>query len=258
MTIKKNVHDSYLAEYRETIETLPLELQRNYTLIRQLDQAAQSLINQVREESFALSNRDMTLSPEERKEKLKKVGQLLGESVKKGEEKFALAKSTYELVDRHCTRLDNDLQRIEDEQLIGPGRIVTKKRQLEENVENKKASMMKKKMARGRKRVKKSHQPEQQDQQDENTTNNNDANYLIKGGIPHTQSGVFMNDLPIDPNEPLYCFCNTVSFGEMVACDNDECDIEWFHLECVGLKSPPKGKWYCTTCTELFKKKKRA
>lgn len=25
-------------------------------------------------------------------------------------------------MDRHCTRLDNDLQKIEDEQLIGPGR----------------------------------------------------------------------------------------------------------------------------------------
>lgn len=27
-------------------------------------------------------------------------------------------------------------------------------------------------------------------------------------------------DLPVDPNEPTYCFCNQVSFGEMVACDN--------------------------------------
>ena len=27
-------------------------------------------------------------------------------------------------------------------------------------------------------------------------------------------------DLPIDPNEPTYCLCNRVSFGEMVACDN--------------------------------------
>lgn len=24
----------------------------------------------------------------------------------------------------------------------------------------------------------------------------------------------------IDPNEPLYCYCQQVSFGEMVACDN--------------------------------------
>ncbi|KAG0021419.1 Inhibitor of growth protein 5 [Entomortierella chlamydospora] len=25
----------------------------------------------------------------------------------------------------------------------------------------------------------------------------------------------------IDPNEPLYCFCQQVSFGDMVGCDND-------------------------------------
>lgn len=32
-------------------------------------------------------------------------------------------------------------------------------------------------------------------------------------------------DLPVDPNEPTYCFCNQVSYGEMVACDNpDVCD----------------------------------
>jgi len=27
-------------------------------------------------------------------------------------------------------------------------------------------------------------------------------------------------DLPVDPNEPTYCFCNQVSYGAMVACDN--------------------------------------
>lgn len=27
-------------------------------------------------------------------------------------------------------------------------------------------------------------------------------------------------DLPVDPNEPTYCLCNQVSYGEMVACDN--------------------------------------
>lgn len=26
--------------------------------------------------------------------------------------------------------------------------------------------------------------------------------------------------MSIDPNEPLYCYCQQVSFGEMVACDN--------------------------------------
>ncbi|OBR14173.1 PHD-finger domain-containing protein [Colletotrichum higginsianum IMI 349063] len=36
---------------------------------------------------------------------------------------------------------------------------------------------------------------------------------------------------PIDPNEPRYCDCNRVSFAEMIACDNEYCDKEWFHLE---------------------------
>lgn len=42
-----------------------------------------------------------------------------------------------------------------------------------------------------------------------------------------------------DEGEPRYCYCNEVSFGEMVACDNDACPREWFHLSCVGLTKPP-------------------
>jgi len=45
----------------------------------------------------------------------------------------------------------------------------------------------------------------------------------------------------IGADEPLYCYCNGVSYGEMVACDADDCEKEWFHLECVGLKVPPKS-----------------
>lgn len=42
-----------------------------------------------------------------------------------------------------------------------------------------------------------------------------------------------------DEGEPRYCYCNEISFGEMVACDNDACPREWFHLSCVGLTKPP-------------------
>lgn len=48
-------------------------------------------------------------------------------------------------------------------------------------------------------------------------------------------------DVDVDVDEPTYCYCNGVSYGEMVACDRDECAKEWFHLECVGLKVAPKG-----------------
>lgn len=55
-------------------------------------------------------------------------------------------------------------------------------------------------------------------------------------------------DLPIDPNEPTYCLCEQVSYGEMICCDNDKCTIEWFHFSCVDLHHKPKGKWYCPKC----------
>ncbi len=49
-------------------------------------------------------------------------------------------------------------------------------------------------------------------------------------------------DGEIDADEPTYCYCNSVSYGEMVACDSDECTREWFHLACVGLKVAPGSK----------------
>jgi hypothetical protein len=44
-----------------------------------------------------------------------------------------------------------------------------------------------------------------------------------------------------DEEEKRYCYCNEVSYGEMVGCDSEACEREWFHLECVGLKVPPKS-----------------
>ncbi|EQL02880.1 PHD finger domain protein [Ophiocordyceps sinensis CO18] len=46
----------------------------------------------------------------------------------------------------------------------------------------------------------------------------------------------------IDADEPTYCYCNSVSYGEMVACDADGCEREWFHLACVGLKVAPGSR----------------
>ncbi|XP_044756578.1 inhibitor of growth protein 3 isoform X2 [Coccinella septempunctata] len=58
-----------------------------------------------------------------------------------------------------------------------------------------------------------------------------------------------------DPNEPRYCLCNQVSYGDMVACDNEDCPSEWFHYPCVGITAPPKGKWYCPGCTASMKRR---
>ena len=53
-----------------------------------------------------------------------------------------------------------------------------------------------------------------------------------------------------DADEARYCFCNNVSYGDMIGCDDDDCEREWFHLGCVGLTKPPQGTWYCEACLE--------
>lgn len=55
-------------------------------------------------------------------------------------------------------------------------------------------------------------------------------------------------EVSIDPDEPTYCLCDQISYGEMICCDNDLCPIEWFHFSCVSLSTKPKGKWFCPKC----------
>uniref|UniRef100_A0A034W1E9 Inhibitor of growth protein n=1 Tax=Bactrocera dorsalis TaxID=27457 RepID=A0A034W1E9_BACDO len=74
------------------------------------------------------------------------------------------------------------------------------------------------------------------------------------------ESGLVVEQTPegewsYDPNEPRYCTCNQVSYGDMVACDNDACPYEWFHYPCVGITQPPKGKWYCPKCTASMRRR---
>ncbi|KAF9452802.1 hypothetical protein P691DRAFT_146595 [Macrolepiota fuliginosa MF-IS2] len=65
-------------------------------------------------------------------------------------------------------------------------------------------------------------------------------------------------DVYVDPNEPTWCYCNRVSFGEMIGCDDPECKYEWFHLECVGLKEVPEDEeWHCRECTQRREAKNR-
>lgn len=69
-----------------------------------------------------------------------------------------------------------------------------------------------------------------------------------------------VDEIAADEDSQVYCFCQQVSFGEMVACDNESCEKEWFHLPCVGLTSPPPptGKWYCSECiTKMAAQKQR-
>ena len=100
-------------------------------------------------------------------------------------------------------------------------------------------------------------QPEQDQDQDEDEAADVDAAAAV-GPEDHEDD----EDEPLDSSgeEPRYCYCQQVSYGEMVACDAaDDCPREWFHLECVGLdRAPEKNvKWFCEECKGKGKEKER-
>jgi len=62
----------------------------------------------------------------------------------------------------------------------------------------------------------------------------------------------------ISPNEPRYCYCNQVSYGEMIGCDGPDCQREWFHVGCLGMEQlPTTSSWYCPDCRKRAPKRRK-
>ena len=47
-----------------------------------------------------------------------------------------------------------------------------------------------------------------------------------------------------------YCVCNEASTSEMIACDDDQCAVVWWHYDCAGLSKEtiPEYSWICNRC----------
>ena len=57
-------------------------------------------------------------------------------------------------------------------------------------------------------------------------------------------------DLVEDDNR-LWCYCRQDEhYDAMIACDGENCAIEWYHLSYVNLTQAqvPSGYWYCPDC----------
>lgn len=165
------------------------------------------------------------------------------------DDKVQLAMQTYEMVDKHIRRLDSELAKLESElkekQISSTGTSGG-----EDQVKQSKkgrASCNPRKGSFNPKNVIK-----------EELVKNKPLEVVpvpVDLGLSAIATSTDVLDMPVDPNEPTYCVCHQVSYGEMIGCDNTECPIEWFHFGCVSLTSKPKGKWFCPKCTSDRKKK---
>jgi hypothetical protein len=117
-----------------------------------------------------------------------------------------------------------------------------------------KSSKLKKKLKnknflKNKRLLNKQNKNENNENQDDNSIISSEENKKIleNGDLPLGWEDVTYKELDgkIGPKEPVYCFCNYISYGNMIKCDNPTCKREWFHFHCVGLKNQPKGKWFC-------------
>ncbi|XP_031415325.1 inhibitor of growth protein 5-like isoform X2 [Clupea harengus] len=218
----------YLEHYLDSIEGLPYELQRNFTLMSELDNRTEEQKAEIDKLAEDYVANVKNLASEQRVQHLQKIENAYTKCKEYSDDKVQLAMQIYELVDKHIRRLDADLARFENDlkdKLDSSSQESSDEKRLkkDKSVRDKKVSRTQKDSdpdSPGRKKVK-------------NSPNNTD--------LAMHPSDVL--DMPVDPNEPTYCLCSQVSYGEMIGCDNLDCPIEWFHFACVGLATKPKGKW---------------
>lgn len=211
--------------------------------MRDLDTRSQDVLRQIDNLSDDYTTKVKTYSPEKRTDVISSINKLFGKSREYGDDKVQLAMQTYEMVDKHIRKLDADLARFEaelKEKTLGKlgrdkGKDKKKKRDKDKDADDEVP----------KKKKKKSHQPEPEPEPQP-------ALPVLPLSMTHPSDVL---DMPVDPNEPTYCLCHQVSYGEMIGCDNPDCPIEWFHFACVNLTTKPKGKWYCPRCLVDRKRK---
>ncbi|KAA8527860.1 hypothetical protein F0562_035271 [Nyssa sinensis] len=233
---------SFLEDFQANLESLPNMLQRKYTLLRDLDQSSQEI--QWQNERYEQEIEDIKRGTKSGNVMadasfIRLSDEALGEqkhAIRIADEKVALAVQAYDLVDAHIQQLDQYLRKLDEELRQKRESVATglPPQNLDSNVKSGSSGHSSK---GGRKKTR--------------------LAATAAAAASAASNPVSMDlDLPVDPNEPTYCFCNQVSYGEMVGCDNPDCNIEWFHYGCVGLKEQPKGKWYCSDCAGMQKRRK--
>jgi len=235
----------YLEHYLDSLETLPGELRRNFTKMTDKDVMNKDIMVQIDGASDEYLRKVRDLSPTKRKAEMEKIQHMFKKAKELSDEKVNIAVATYEMIDKHIRKLDSDLAKFESE-MKDKGRLSQTESEEEEVVNKKKMKDKKKKGVKEEDNNKKKKKAKK-------------VENLTTPLISYVGSGVPQEvlDMPVDPNEPTYCTCQQVSYGEMIGCDNQDCPIEWFHFGCMDLSHKPKGKWYCPKCLPMFKKKGR-
>lgn len=243
----------YLENYLDCLENLPDDLQRIVTQLRELDSQTSDILRDIgKHQEVYQKEQDEAL----RKRSLVQVQRCLIKSQELGDEKLQLVALIIDYIENRTRQLAEELENLDpttnQSKEESSSKIVeTIKAVAQAKVSSKTAEEKPEKTAVKRQRRQRTH-AEMQVKEDEKRVIQEDREKpkkKKKRKMKKDKEGEKSPaDFPIDPDEPTYCLCDQVSYGEMIGCDNDDCEIEWFHFNCVGLSNKPKGKWFCPNC----------
>ncbi|GBM41679.1 Inhibitor of growth protein 4 [Araneus ventricosus] len=210
---------AYLEHYLDSLETLPTELQRNFTLMRDLDTRTKDEVQNVDKICKEFLEKIESLTDEEMAEETNKIRKMFKKAQDYGDDKVQLAMQTYEMVDKHIRRLDADLARFEadlKDKALNPHSSET------DTVHKKKGRKSTEKEKKRRRAA------SDDDEIPKSVRKKIKQQPFIQPEIAALPAALTINhpsdvlDMPVDPNEPTYCFCHQVSYGEMIGCDNPD------------------------------------
>ena len=222
------------------VTDLPSELQRHFHGLRDLDLRVTALQKVVDEDCLtqlkeaAERQQDAVVPPSKRQkvtaaataassELSHRIEHNMNEIIKLSEEKMTRAQQIYDYIDQHIRKLDKDLKSFEAEVAKERQRLGLPPLPGSEAEATAAAAVA----ADGRRKRGKQ------------------SGHYVEPAPQPTSEELYQAALAVaDSTEPTYCYCNRISFGEMIACENMDCPIEWFHFECVGLtpENRPKGE----------------
>jgi chromosome segregation ATPase len=193
----------YLETFLENIESLPRDFQRNFALIKDLDNRVQGLEEEIKSLLSSYEKEVKKLSEADRKANLCQIQEKFDKMKEYSDDKVQLAVQMYEMVDKHIRRLDGDLARFEAE--IHMKENEKRKESISTDLEVEEHNPSNDLFAKtGRRKSSRGQLPKP------------------SGITTPPPLGTFTDpahdvlDMPVDPNEPTYCLCHQVSLARKV------------------------------------------
>uniref|UniRef100_A0A671KFX0 Inhibitor of growth family, member 5b n=1 Tax=Sinocyclocheilus anshuiensis TaxID=1608454 RepID=A0A671KFX0_9TELE len=203
----------YLEHYLDSIEGLPCELQRNFSLMEDLDNRTEEKKAEISELASEYIAKVRNLASEERVQHLKKIENAYNKCKEYSDDKVQLAMQIYEMVDEHIRRLDADLARFEND--------------LQEKLDSASLESSDEKQSRKDKNIKEkraSHGTDKKGSDQDSPKQKKTEKW--KEGVTFILAVVMLLPPPSCQGDAVQ-----VSYGEMIGCDNS--DIHFCH--CCGL-----------------------